>query len=318
MPPSRCLGVIKAVVSSCSGTVKWFSFFVIPVASAKVRRSRALVQRPVQNPAYFRPTKTFLKPIWNRTCIDCVQTIMAENMTSTEIIFLIDVDNTLLDNDRFGSDLSAFLDQSFGADERRRYWSIFETLREQHGYADYLGALQNFRLQSDNLPVLLTVPAFLLDYPFSTRLYPRAIAVIEHLRTMGPVVILSDGDIVFQPRKIKRAGLWDAVEAQVLVYLHKELSLDDVQWRFPAAHYVAIDDKPRLLAAMKRVLMDRLTTVFVRQGHYAIDQERNSTGPPPDLTVDRIGDLCEFRMDRFHTYKPSRDPPPGNRDKEVP
>ena len=232
-------------------------------------------------------------------------------LTSTDIVFLVDVDNTLLDNDRFIADLSARLDHDFGEAERRRYWSIYDTLRELLGYADYLGALQKFRDGSDNSPALLQMSTFLLDYPFSGRLYPRANATIEHLRKVGTTVILSDGDIVFQPRKIQRAGLWEAVEARVLVYLHKEQMLDEVQRRFPSVHYVMIDDKPQLLAAVKRVLLDRLTTVFVRQGHYAVDQERNSTGPAPDVTVDRIGDLCEFAMDRFRIS-------PATGHKEVP
>ena len=232
-------------------------------------------------------------------------------LTSTDVVFLLDVDNTLLDNDRFRADLSARLDQAFGEGERRRYWSIYEALRDQFGCADYLGALQKFRTDSDNLSALLQMPAFLLDYPFRGCLYPRALTTIEHLRKMGTTVILSDGDIVFQPRKIQRAGLWEAVEARVLVYLHKEQMLDEVQRRFPSVHYVMIDDKPQLLADMKRVLVDRLTTVFVRQGHYAVDQERNSTGPAPDVTVDRIGDLCEFAMDRFRIS-------PATGHKEVP
>ena len=238
-------------------------------------------------------------------------------LTPAEVVFLLDVDNTLLDNDRFGADLTAHLDHDFGEAERRRYWSIYEGLRGQLGYADYLGALQIFRSGSDNLPALLQMSIFLLDYPFSQRLYPRAIAAIEHLRAMGTTVILSDGDIVFQPRKIQRAGLWDAVEARVLVYLHKERMLDEVQRRYPAKHYVMIDDKPQLLAAMKRVLVDRLTTVFVRQGHYAADQERNSPSPAPDVTVDRIGDLCGFAMDWFCRFKPSHALPPATGDKEA-
>ena len=224
-------------------------------------------------------------------------------LTSADVIFLIDVDNTLLDNDRFGADLSARLDQDFGEVERRRYWSIYDTRRKQLGYADYLGALQEFRLGSDNVPAMLRMSDFLLDYPFRERLYPRATAAIEHLRTLGSTVILSDGDIVFQPRKIKRACLWDAVAGRVLVYVHKDKMLDDVQRRFHARHYVMIDDKPQLLAAMKRALAERLTTVFVRQGHYAAESVRVATLPAPDLTVERIGDLCEFSLADFHAVE---------------
>jgi FMN phosphatase YigB (HAD superfamily) len=227
-------------------------------------------------------------------------------LTSGEVVFFLDVDNTLFDNDRFIADLSARLDHDFGESERRRYWSIYDTLRELLGYADYLGALQKFRTGSVNVPALLQMSAFLLDYPFGERLYPRAIAAIAHLRTMGSTVILSDGDIVFQPRKIKCAGLWDAVEARVLVYPHKERMLDEVQRRFPARHYVMIDDKPQLLAAMKSVLVDRLTTVFVRQGHYAAESARISIGPAPDATIDRIGDLCDFLLAGFHAVETPR------------
>ena len=231
-------------------------------------------------------------------------------LTSAEVVFLLDVDNTLLDNDRFVADLSARLAHDFGEAERRRYWAIYEALRDQLGYADYLGALQKFRDGSDNSAALLQMSAFLLDYPFTERLYPRATAVIAHMRTMGTTVILSDGDIVFQPRKIQHAGLWDAVDGRVLVYLHKEQKLDAVQRQFPARHYVMMDDKPQLLVAMKRALLDRLTTVFVRQGHYAADQAPSSTGSAPDVTVDRIGDLFEFAMDRFRIS-------PATGDKEV-
>jgi FMN phosphatase YigB (HAD superfamily) len=227
-------------------------------------------------------------------------------LTSAEVVFLLDVDNTLLDNDRFIADLSARLDHDFGEAERRRYWAIFEELREQLGCADYLGALQKFRAGSANAPALLQMSAFLLDYPFNQRLYPHAIATIEHLRTIGSTVILSDGDIVFQPRKIKCAGLWDAVEARVLVYLHKEQMIAEIQRRFPAEHYVMIDDKLQLLTAMKRVLEVRLTTVFVRQGHYAAESARFPSLSAPDVTVKRIGDLCDFSLAQFHTVEAPR------------
>ena len=239
-------------------------------------------------------------------------------LTSAEVVFLVDVDNTLLDNDQFGADLTARLDRDFGEAERRRFWTVYDTRRQQLGYADYLGTLQVFRTGCEDLPALLQMSAFLLDYPFSQRLYTRAIAAIEHLRAMATTVILSDGDIVLQPRKIQRSGLGDAVDSRVLVYVHKELALDDVQRRFPAGHYVMIDDKPQLLAAMKRVMADRLTTVFVRQGHYAADQERSSAGVAPDVTVDRIGDLCEFAMDQFHNFKLSRLVTTTAGDKEFP
>ena len=213
--------------------------------------------------------------------------------------FLLDVDNTLLDNDRFASDLGAFLDQTFGQAERERYWAIYAELRETLGYADYLGALQRFRVDSDNQPGLLQTSAFLLDYPFAERLYPRALAAIEHLRSLGGVAILSDGDMVFQPRKIQRSGVWTAVDGHVLVYLHKEKTLDAMQRCLPANHYVMIDDKPQILAAMKRILGERLTTVFVRQGHYARDAQMDTIQPSPDLTIDTIGHVCELTLPDF-------------------
>ena len=222
--------------------------------------------------------------------------------TQAKVVFLLDVDNTLLDNDRFIADLTSRLNRDFGKTERERYWSIYGERRDTLGYADYLGALQEFRTDSNNEEALLQMSAFLLDYRFSERLYPRALATIKHLGTMGTTAILSDGDIVFQPRKIQRSGLWYAFDGRVLVYLHKERMLDELQRRFPALHYVMIDDKPQLLAAMKRVLVDRLTTVFVRQGHYAAEAERITIDPVPDATVQHIGDLCDLALADFRAF----------------
>ena len=187
-----------------------------------------------------------------------------------EVVFLLDCDNTLLDNDRVQDDLRAHLEREFGPENRDRYWRIFEDLRTELGYADYLGALQRYRLGAMNDPQLLQMSSFLVDYPFADRLYHSSFDVIEHLSRLGPTVILSDGDVVFQPRKIQRSGLWEAVEGRVLIYIHKELMLDDVKQRYPARHYVMVDDKLRL-AAMKKIWGNRLTTVFPRQGHYALD-----------------------------------------------
>ncbi len=213
-----------------------------------------------------------------------------------DVVFLFDCDNTLLDNDRVVSDLREHLANEFGPECSDRYWEIFEALRAEMGYADYLGALQRYRLSGLNDPRLLEMSAFLVDYPFADRLYPRALDVIAHFRPRGPTVILSDGDVVFQPLKIQRSGLWQAVEGRVLIYIHKEQMLDDLQWRYPAHHYVMVDDKLRILAAMKKNLKDRLTTVFPRQGHYALDPHNLSTYPPADLAIERIGDLldCEY------------------------
>lgn len=213
-----------------------------------------------------------------------------------DTVFLLDCDNTLLDNDRVQDDLRMHLATEFGTESRDRYWSIFEALRIELGYADYLGALQRYRLGATSDPRLLLMSAYLLDYPFADRLYPGALEVLVHLSRRGPTVILSDGDVVFQPHKIQRSGLWDAVDGRVLIYIHKEAMLDDVARRYPARHYVMADDKLRILAAMKQVLGERLTTVFPRQGHYALDPHELAAHPPADLALERIGDLldCDF------------------------
>ena len=220
-------------------------------------------------------------------------------LNSEEAIFLLDVDNTLLDNDRFAADLGERLETAFGAAERARYWEIFGRLREQLGLADYLGSLQTFRAGLDDHPELLAMSEFLLEYPFAARLFPRALEAVAHLSTLGCPVVLSDGDIVFQPRKIQNSGIWDAVEGRVMIYLHKERVLDHMQQRYPANHYVMVDDKPNLLAAMKSVLKDRLTTVFVRQGHYALAADSASVAPASDMTIERIGDLIHHNLSDF-------------------
>ena len=216
-----------------------------------------------------------------------------------DTVFLLDVDNTLLDNDRIIADLRAHLDREFGAASASHYWKHFEALRTQLGYADYLGALQRYRLDSEHGvgkgddPRLLHMSSYLIDYPFADRLYPRALEVIARLNTFGRTVILSDGDVVFQPRKVQRSGLWDAVDGRVLIYIHKEQMLDAVQKRYPARHYVMVDDKLRILSAMKKIMQHRLTTVFPRQGHYAHDPAIMAACPPADLSVERIGDLLD-------------------------
>ena len=217
-------------------------------------------------------------------------------MLSSEVVFLLDVDDTLLDNDRFAAELGARLEQLFGAAARTRYWDIFEELRARLGFADYLGALQTFRAGLDDDPNLLEISDYLLEFPFPRLLFPGALAAIAHLKSLGRPIVLSDGDIVFQPRKIKRAGIWDAVDGAVLIYLHKEKVLDHVERRYPAAHYVVIDDKPNLLAGMKLVLRDRLTTVFVRQGHYALAPGSNAVQPSPDRVIERIGDIATLNL----------------------
>jgi FMN phosphatase YigB (HAD superfamily) len=216
-----------------------------------------------------------------------------------DIVFLVDCDNTLLDNDRVQGDLREHLAREFGAGSRDRYWAIFEALRAELGYADYLGALQRYRLADMNDPRLLLMSSYLVDYPFADRLYEGALPVLAHLRRLGPTVILSDGDVVFQPRKIQRSGLWDAVDGHVLIYIHKEQMLDAVAQRYPARRYVMIDDKLRILAAMKHEWGDRLITVFARQGHYAFDPANIAAYPAAAWSVDRIRDLANDEFTAF-------------------
>jgi FMN phosphatase YigB (HAD superfamily) len=207
-------------------------------------------------------------------------------------VVLLDVDKTLLDNDAIIDELRAHLMQAYGADTAERYWACFEALRNELGYADYLGALQRYRVEADSDPRLLSMSSYLIDYPFATRLYAGALTTLASARRHGPTVILSDGDAVFQPRKIQRSGLWDAVEGRVLVYIHKEKVLADMMRRHPARRYVMVDDKLRILSAMKAVLQDRLATVFVRQGHYARDLAAISALPGADFTIERIADFA--------------------------
>jgi FMN phosphatase YigB (HAD superfamily) len=207
------------------------------------------------------------------------------------VVFLLDVDNTLLDNDQVAVDLRRHLARAFGEERQRRYWTIFEQLRDELGYADYLGALQRYRVENPRDPHLLEVSSFLVDYPFAERVYPAALDVVRRLNGWGPAVILSDGDVVFQPRKVHRSGIYDAVDGRVLIYIHKELELDDVIGRYPARHYVLVDDKLRILTAVKAAWGSRVTTVFPRQGHYALDPAEAAKYPPADVTVGSIGEL---------------------------
>ncbi len=220
-------------------------------------------------------------------------------LSANDVVFLLDVDNTLLDNDRFGADLGDRLEQSFGAFEKARYWSIIARRREEIGLVDYLGSLQEFRAGLDDHAELLEMSQFLLEYPFAGLLFARSLDAVAHLATLGCPVVLSDGDIVFQPRKIQRSGIWAAVEGRVLIYIHKEKVLDHVERRYPAKHYVMVDDKSNLLAAMKLVMGPRLTTVFVRQGHYAHDPQANLVTPAPDLVIERIEELITLKLTDF-------------------
>ena len=212
------------------------------------------------------------------------------------VVFLVDVDNTLLDNDRVALDLRRFMERELGPERQERYWVIFEQLRSELGYADYLGALQRYRVESPRDSHVLAVSSFLINYPFANRLFPSSLDVLERFSAWGPTVIFSDGDAVFQPRKIERSGLQEAVDENILIYIHKERELDDVEKRYPANHYVVVDDKLRILTAIKEIWRARVTTVFPRQGHYAKDPKELAAYPDADLSIDRIGDLLELDL----------------------
>lgn len=217
-------------------------------------------------------------------------------MESPTVVFLLDVDNTLLDNDRITADLKQYLEGEVGHAREQLYWTIFEQLRTELGYADYLGALQRYRLEHPRDPHLLTVSRFLLDYPFADRLFPGTLDVIKHLKQWGKVVILSDGDVVFQPRKIEGSGLFKVVDENVLIYIHKEQEMDDVERRYPADHYVLVDDKLRILTAIKTRWRSRVTTVFPRQGHYARDPQALASFPAADVTIEHIDNLLNYDL----------------------
>ena len=221
---------------------------------------------------------------------------MEEVDDSPACVVLFDVDNTLVDNDRVAADLQRHLVSEIGADGAQEYWRMFEQLRTELGYADYLGALQKYRAKHPRAPNLLCVSDFFINYPFAERLFPDAIKVIEHVQQWGPAVILSDGDVVFQPLKISRSGLANAVSGRVVIYVHKEQELDDVEQRYPAKHYVMVDDKLRILAAVKKFWGSRVTTIFVRQGHYAADPKILASYPPADISIERIGGLLQYQL----------------------
>ena len=216
-----------------------------------------------------------------------------------KIVFLFDVDNTLLDNDAVQSDLREHLASQFGPEARDRYWTILEELRSELGYVDYLGALERFRLDEMHRPDVLRMSSWLVDYPFATRLYPGAVDAVRHVKQWGKAVILSDGDAVFQPRKVERSGLWREVDDNVLIFIHKEQELGDVERLYPADHYVLIDDKLRILAAVKSIWRQRVTTIFVKQGHYALDAKSLAEYPQADAVIDKIRDLVNFDLPKL-------------------
>jgi FMN phosphatase YigB (HAD superfamily) len=218
---------------------------------------------------------------------------------SASTVFFFDVDNTLLDNDRVTEDLKRHLSNKVGESSAKHYWEIFEELRTELGYADYLGALQRYRLARPRDPKLLAVSHFMINYPFANRLFPESLDAVEYARGLGQAAILSDGDVVFQPRKIDRSGLYEIFEGHALIYIHKELELDDVEAKYPATHYVMVDDKVRILAAIKQHWGARVTTVFPRQGHYAMDAAELAKYPKPDITIERIGELQKYSLEEI-------------------
>jgi FMN phosphatase YigB (HAD superfamily) len=220
-------------------------------------------------------------------------------MPATNPVFLFDVDNTLLDNDHVTADLKRHLQTNVGQERAQRYWQLFEDIRSELGYADYLGALQRYRIEHPHDPNLLAVSYFLIRYPFANRLFPNSIDAVEHVAQWGQAVILSDGDVVFQPHKVYRSGLFELFQGNVLIYVHKEHELADVAQRFPASHYVVVDDKLRILHAIKQIWKSQVTTVFVRQGHYALDAKSLAQYPAADVSIDRIGQLVEYSFDRL-------------------
>jgi FMN phosphatase YigB (HAD superfamily) len=216
-----------------------------------------------------------------------------------KIVFLFDVDNTLLDNDAVQADLKEHLAENYGIAARDRYWTILEGLRTELGYVDYLGALERFRLEEMHRPDVLRMSSWLVDYPFAQHLYPGALDAIKHVQRWGTAVILSDGDAVFQPRKVERSGLWQAVDNHVLIYVHKERELADVERLYPADHYLLIDDKLRILAAVKKIWGEKVTTMFVKQGHYAFDPQVLAEQPRADVVLAKIGDLIKFDLPKL-------------------
>jgi FMN phosphatase YigB (HAD superfamily) len=224
-------------------------------------------------------------------------------MSDPQIVFLFDVDNTLLDHDRVVADLRRFMEREIGKERQQRYWEILETVRAELGYVDYLGTLQRYRAEYPHNASILKVSLYLISYPFANRLFPNALDVVDHVKQWGTAAILSDGDAVFQPRKIEGSGLWDAVDGNVRIYVHKEFELADVEKKLPGDHYVVIDDKLKLLTAIKEQWKDRVTTIFPKQGHYARDPKNLASYPPADISIERIGDLLEFDLPRMLSAK---------------
>jgi len=237
-----------------------------------------------------------------------VQLAEQDKMPVINPVFLFDVDNTLLDNDHVTADLKRHLETHVGHERAQRYWQLFEDIRSELGYADYLGALQRYRIEHPHDPNLLDVSYFLIRYPFANRLFPNSVDAVQHVAQWGAAVILSDGDVVFQPHKVYRSGLFELFQGNVLIYVHKEHELQDVEQRYPAAHYVVVDDKIRILHAIKQIWKSRVTTVFVRQGHYAFDAKTLAQYPPADISINRIGELLDHNFSHLAATGAAADP----------
>ena len=217
-------------------------------------------------------------------------------MTPNSIVFLVDVDDPLLDNDRIQNDLRNNLEREFGQGNRDRYWVMQEEMSQEAGCRDYLRALQRYRSENPTDVRILSMSSFLADYPFANRLYPGALDVLERFRSWDQTVILSDGDLVFQPRRVERSGISEVVEGHVFIYVHKQEALEDVWKRYPARHYVLVDDKLRILTAVKKGWGDGVTAVFPRQGKFAHDRAVIAANPTSDVTVARASDLLGFEL----------------------
>ncbi|MFN2465530.1 MAG: HAD family hydrolase [Candidatus Dormibacteria bacterium] len=220
------------------------------------------------------------------------------------LVFLIDIDNTLIDNDRVKADMEAQIRQLAGPSGSEDFWNLYEEVREELDYVDLPITLARFRAQRPDVRKFPQISAMLLGYPFEDALYPEALHVVEHLKRMGKVVVLSDGDPVFQPAKIARIGMADAVDSNVLIYAHKEQHLDEVTDLYPAEHYVVIDDKPGVLGRMKARLGPRVTTVQVRQGKYA-SVGAEEPGPAPDRTFAGIAGCLQLSEADFQHADPA-------------
>jgi FMN phosphatase YigB (HAD superfamily) len=216
------------------------------------------------------------------------------------LVFLLDVDNTLINNDQVKEDFNAHLEVELGPKLTERFWDIYEQARKERGVVDIPLSLQRLReatpLSELDEQTFHHVQSIFDNYPFFNALYPHTLETLQHLRTMGLTVIVSDGDQLFQPEKIFRSDLAETVEGRVLIYTHKQQHLEEILQKYPADHYVMIDDKPDILVDSKAIMGKRLTTVFVKQGHYAKQVPDNFT---PDISVLHIGDLRNYTKEQF-------------------